>query len=107
MPSRKTWPEATKKKRESFRRFIFARRPRALARWRYPKFKPRREIRMNWIEFKETPHRRWNPLLREWVLVSPHRAQRPWLGQVARPAASSQIEYDPECYLCPGNARSQ
>ena len=62
---------------------------------------------MNWTEFRETPHRRWNPLLREWVLVSPHRSQRPWLGQVAKPAASPQIEYDPECYLCPGNARSQ
>jgi UDPglucose--hexose-1-phosphate uridylyltransferase len=62
---------------------------------------------MNWDDFRETPHRRWNPLLREWILVSPHRTQRPWLGQVAMPAASPQIEYDPDCYLCPGNARSQ
>ncbi len=62
---------------------------------------------MNWRDLRETPHRRWNPLLREWVLVSPHRTQRPWLGQVARPAALPPIEYDPHCYLCPGNARSQ
>jgi len=62
---------------------------------------------MNWNEFRETPHRRWNPLLREWILVSPHRTQRPWLGQVARRAAPQAVEYDPECYLCPGNARSQ
>jgi UDPglucose--hexose-1-phosphate uridylyltransferase len=54
----------------------------------------------------ETPHRRWNPLLREWVLVSPHRTQRPWQGQVAAVAASSAVEYDPSCYLCPGNERA-
>jgi UDPglucose--hexose-1-phosphate uridylyltransferase len=53
-----------------------------------------------------TPHRRWNPLLREWILVSPHRTQRPWLGQVSTPVAQTQIEYDPTCYLCPGNARA-
>ena len=62
---------------------------------------------MNWDDLRETPHRRWNPLLREWVLVSPQRTQRPWLGQVAKPAALPQTRYDPDCYLCPGNSRSQ
>jgi UDPglucose--hexose-1-phosphate uridylyltransferase len=55
---------------------------------------------------KDAPHRRWNPLLLEWVLVSPHRTQRPWLGQVVSPARAPRVEYDPECYLCPGNSRA-
>ncbi len=52
------------------------------------------------------PHRRFNPLTREWVLVSPHRTQRPWQGQIEKTAAPVQPTYDPECYLCPGNARA-
>ena len=54
----------------------------------------------------DLPHRRYNPLLEEWVLVSPHRLQRPWQGQVEAPAPESRPRYDPECYLCPGNARA-
>jgi len=51
------------------------------------------------------PHRRFNPLTREWVLVSPHRTQRPWQGQVERDKPAAAVEYDPHCYLCPGNER--
>jgi UDPglucose--hexose-1-phosphate uridylyltransferase len=51
-------------------------------------------------------HRRYNPLTREWVLVSPHRMERPWLGQVERPPPDTRPAYDPDCYLCPGNARA-
>jgi UDPglucose--hexose-1-phosphate uridylyltransferase len=54
----------------------------------------------------DSPHRRLNPLTREWVLVSPHRAKRPWLGQVEKRPATSLPEYDPTCYLCPGNERA-
>jgi UDPglucose--hexose-1-phosphate uridylyltransferase len=51
------------------------------------------------------PHRRYNPLTREWLLVSPHRAKRPWLGQVEKVAEERLPAYDPTCYLCPGNER--
>lgn len=56
--------------------------------------------------YNEKPHRRFNPLTREWVLVSPHRAQRPWLGQVEKTPLEKLPAYDPECYLCPGNHRA-
>src|SRR5450755_3068433 len=57
------------------------------------------------MNLNQDPHRRFNPLSNEWVLVSPHRALRPWQGQVEKVAAQREPEYDPTCYLCPGNAR--
>jgi UDPglucose--hexose-1-phosphate uridylyltransferase len=58
------------------------------------------------FDWTQDPHRRFNPLTREWVLVSPHRTQRPWQGQMEKEAAAAQPEYDPTCYLCPGNSRA-
>jgi UDPglucose--hexose-1-phosphate uridylyltransferase len=52
------------------------------------------------------PHRRFNPLKQEWVLVSPNRTQRPWQGQVEKTATAVALTYDPDCYLCPGNSRA-
>lgn len=52
------------------------------------------------------PHRRYNPLLDEWVLVSPHRTKRPWQGGHEEAPANCSPRYDPDCYLCPGNLRA-
>jgi len=52
------------------------------------------------------PHRRYNPLLNEWVLVSPHRLERPWQGRQEDTPEEELPAYDPACYLCPGNARA-
>ena len=51
-------------------------------------------------------HRRLNLLTGEYVLVSPHRTQRPWQGRVERVAEEARPAFDPGCYLCPGNARA-
>jgi UDPglucose--hexose-1-phosphate uridylyltransferase len=58
------------------------------------------------FNLSDHPHRRFNPLTDEWVVVSPHRTKRPWLGQVETPPPDTRPAYDPECYLCPGNARA-
>jgi UDPglucose--hexose-1-phosphate uridylyltransferase len=55
---------------------------------------------------QQNPHRRFNPLKREWVLVSPNRTQRPWQGQTESKVAEVALRYDPNCYLCPGNLRA-
>lgn len=61
---------------------------------------------MELTRFLERPHRRLNPLTGEWVLVSPHRTRRPWQGQTEGTSAPAELDYDPSCYLCPGNERA-
>jgi UDPglucose--hexose-1-phosphate uridylyltransferase len=58
------------------------------------------------LDLQVDVHRRLNPLTGEWVLVSPHRTTRPWQGQTEVATAARAASYDPQCYLCPGNARA-
>ena len=58
------------------------------------------------FNINEHPHRRYNPLLDEWILVSPHRAKRPWQGQKETVTSTTLPEHDATCYLCAGNLRS-
>ncbi len=52
-----------------------------------------------------TWEQRWHPLREEWILYTAHRAGRPWIGETKPPETGGQPSYDPQCYLCPGNAR--
>lgn len=59
------------------------------------------------MQFLRTaPHRRFNPLTREWVLVSPQRTDRPWKGAEEPQPDATLPAYDPACTLCPGNVRA-
>lgn len=61
---------------------------------------------MNLEKLLFTPHKRFNPLLREWVIVSPQRTDRPWQGKVEQLPTPASVSYDSSCYLCPGNERA-
>jgi UDPglucose--hexose-1-phosphate uridylyltransferase len=58
------------------------------------------------VDYSEHPHRRLNLLTGEWLLVSPHRAKRPWQGNETPPVPKEVSTYDPGCHLCPGNVRA-
>jgi UDPglucose--hexose-1-phosphate uridylyltransferase len=56
------------------------------------------EKRMTWEQ-------RWHPLREEWIIIAAHRQDRPWVGETVKQTNQKLPEYDPSCYLCPGNKR--
>lgn len=60
---------------------------------------------MKHTNLQDYSHKRFNILTGEWVLVSPHRAKRPWQGQQEEVVIEKRASYDKDCYLCPGNTR--
>lgn len=58
------------------------------------------------FDLQKQQHRRYNPLTGQWILVSPHRIQRPWQGQVEKSSIVATEAYDPMCYMCPENLRA-
>ena len=58
------------------------------------------------MNIQEYSHKRRNILTGEWVLVSPHRAKRPWQGQEEKVVKKKRPTYEEDCYLCPGNTRA-
>ena len=48
---------------------------------------------------------RWHPLREEWIIVAAHRQDRPWIGDTVHQQQIQLPQYDPHCYLCPGNVR--
>ena len=57
-------------------------------------------------DLRGEPHRRYNPLIDDWVLVSTERTRRPWQGRRDTGRTPHRLAYDPGCYLCPGNIRA-
>ena len=60
---------------------------------------------MNNTNLQDYSHKRFNILTGEWVLVSPHRAKRPWQGQNEEISKEQRPAYDERCYLCATNTR--
>jgi UDPglucose--hexose-1-phosphate uridylyltransferase len=71
------------------------------------KHSPKSQKRVKITNYQQNrPHQRYNPLNGEWVLVSPHRSRRPWIGKQETSPPEQRPPYDPDCYLCPGNKRA-
>src|ERR1051326_7967902 len=79
---------------------------RLVARKRSPSQTSPWKLEMAKLDLQQQPHRRFNPLTNEWILVSPHRTQRPWQGATEAIPPTERPQYDPTCYLCPGNQRA-
>jgi UDPglucose--hexose-1-phosphate uridylyltransferase len=63
-------------------------------------------MNMPLFELNNSPHRRFNILTGQWILVSPARTMRPWQGEISSQSSDIRQQYEPDCYLCPGNKRA-
>jgi UDPglucose--hexose-1-phosphate uridylyltransferase len=63
-------------------------------------------MNMPLFELNNSPHRRKNILTGQWILVSPARTMRPWQGEISSQSSDIRQQYEPDCYLCPGNKRA-
>ncbi len=63
-------------------------------------------VRTSLARLATEPHRRYDPLRDEWILVSAGRTRRPWLGAEEPEPEVAGTVHDPECYLCPRNVRA-
>jgi UDPglucose--hexose-1-phosphate uridylyltransferase len=87
------------------RRKMFQRGNRWVKLLRFTHRKPAATI-PGTMDPNQRPHRRYNALTGDWILVSPHRTQRPWQGKQESAGGEPRPPYDPKCYLCPGNERA-
>ena len=72
----------------------------------FPIADTRHNLASNEYDQRQSPHRRLNILTGDWILISPQRTKRPWLGKQEAAQPAGRPAYDPKCYLCPGNERA-
>ena len=58
------------------------------------------------FDWTKDPHRQFNPLTGNGCWCRRTARIGPWQGRWKTRAVAAQPDYDPNCYLCPGNSRA-